>query len=227
MTQPIQLRNPSVTQLYVIHARAKERYGFSTEETVGKRISVIYAPEERDWLPHRVLERVQRQGRFHTTGRRVTRDGKSLTVDSHLTLLKDDAGEPTGVLCMCNDITEKLGLKAQLLTAVEDEQQRLGHDLHDLLGSQLTGMAILTSVWAQEVGAGKRTVTRKELDHLAVMIQETVTQARGIARGLAAGRVEEFGLRGATLDSASSTIRRRDFKSGREFCESGNRRCVR
>lgn len=181
------------------NSMAEHLYGYRAEEAIGQHVSLIFVPEERDWLPNRIFEMVKERGTYHSTGRRLTADGRVLTVDAHMTLLTNDAGEPDGILTMCNDITEQLSLREQLLTAVEDEQQRLGHDLHDLLGSHLTGLAIMAGMWAQEVEAGQRTVTADALQHLATMIKDGVKQAQGIARGLAEGRVEEYGLREALI----------------------------
>ncbi len=46
-------------------------------------------------------------------------------------------------LAVLNDVTERKVLERQILEVSNREQQRIGNDLHDGLGQELTGVALM------------------------------------------------------------------------------------
>jgi PAS domain S-box-containing protein len=52
-------------------------------------------------------------------------------------------GHVVSVLGVCADITERKVLQAELLTIAEREQRRIGQDLHDDVGQELTGVGLM------------------------------------------------------------------------------------
>ena len=117
--------------------------------------------------------------RFETLFRR--KDGTTFEVEvlaDGFTL--DD--EPYA-FCSARDITEQRWLEREVLEATDREQRRLGHDLHDGLGQELTGISILATAAA----AAERRAARPGAESIAQIADLTgraISTCRAIARGL-------------------------------------------
>jgi signal transduction histidine kinase/CheY-like chemotaxis protein len=97
------------------------------------------------------------------------------------------------------DVTERRWLEQQLLTISDAEQQRIGADLHDGLGQQLTGMACLTAALRDRL----KKSAPDEVEHadlIARLASESVSQTRALARGLCPVQLEQGSLAGALED---------------------------
>jgi two-component system CheB/CheR fusion protein len=119
------------------------------------------------------------------TGQRVT-----LEISTRLI---EQGGRLVEVEGIARDITERKRLEREILEISNREQRRIGHDLHDGVCQQLAGIAFMTSNLAdelQEKGAGESVQAEK----ISGLLNEVVTQTRGVARGLFPVRLEEHGL---------------------------------
>lgn len=97
------------------------------------------------------------------------------------------------VLGIIRDITERRRLEKQVIEISEWEQQRIGQDLHDSLCQQLAGIAFLGKVLQQKM----RTKSLEEscdASEIVSLIDEAITQTKGLARGLYPVRLEADGL---------------------------------
>ena len=61
-----------------------------------------------------------------------------------------------GSLGIGRDITERRRLESELLEISDREQQRIGHDLHDGLGQQLTGLEMQSFSLMEDLAAHDR-----------------------------------------------------------------------
>jgi PAS domain S-box-containing protein len=82
------------------------------------------------------------------------------------------------------DVTEQRRLETGLLEATSREQHRLGMDLHDGLGQQLTGLSLMLSALSRSVGRQPLAETQASLADLARHAGECVAMTRSIAHGL-------------------------------------------
>lgn len=87
-------------------------------------------------------------------------------------------------------------LERQIMDISERERERIGHELHDGLGQQLTGIAFLSKVLAQKLVA-KSLAEAKEASQIVTMINQAISETRQLARGLQPVEVEENGLMSA------------------------------
>jgi PAS domain S-box-containing protein len=53
-------------------------------------------------------------------------------------------GQVVSVLCLASDISDRRQLQAQILSIAEREQRRIGQDLHDDVGQELTGLGLMS-----------------------------------------------------------------------------------
>ena len=99
-------------------------------------------------------------------------------------------------------------LEKRILDISEEEQLRIGHDLHDGLGQDLTGVAFLSKVLSQRL-ATKSLPEANEARQINELVNESIGRTRDIARGLSPVSMEGAGLGAALRELAD--------KSGRLF----------
>jgi PAS domain S-box-containing protein len=87
------------------------------------------------------------------------------------------------VLGVAEDITERKRLERALCEATHREHQRLGQEIHDGLGQELTGLAYLASSLATEA-AREGSPLADNLSRLADVARHTIETCRSIARGV-------------------------------------------
>ena len=105
---------------------------------------------------------------------------------------------------LTEEITMRERLQQELLQISEREQKRVGHDIHDSLCQHLTGTALAAEVLTE----GLKAEHSGELDNatrVVSLVEEAITLARNLARGLNAVEVSNNGLLGALTEFASST----------------------
>lgn len=115
-----------------------------------------------------------------------------------------DAEQRTGATFFGRDVTERRWLERNLLNASDAEQQRLGTDLHDGLGQQLTGLAFMAAALRDRL----KTSCPAEVDpadSLAKLAREATVQSRALARGLHPVQLEKHGLLAALDELATQS----------------------
>jgi PAS domain S-box-containing protein len=87
-------------------------------------------------------------------------------------------------------------LEREVLEISEREQRRIGRELHDSLGQQLTGIAIMSKVLEQNLQ--RQSVTEAvDAKEIAQLINQAVEETRQLARGLHPIGLDESGLAAA------------------------------
>jgi PAS domain S-box-containing protein len=86
-------------------------------------------------------------------------------------------------VAVVHDVSSRKELEAALLDAIGHEQRRLGRDLHDGLGQDLTGMTLLVAALSRDArNANLPNVA--ELEKLGRIAKHSIETCRSIARGL-------------------------------------------
>ncbi len=98
-------------------------------------------------------------------------------------------------------------LEKELLAVSEREQQRIGHDLHDSLCQHLTGTALAGQVLGGKLAAQARPEAA-DAHRIVALVEEGITLARNLARGLAPVELEAEGLAVALREFAKNTAER-------------------
>lgn len=105
------------------------------------------------------------------------------------------AGNPQigGIVVTISDITEKRALEREVIAASTQERVRLAADIHDGLGQELTGIALLLKGIATALpddGANRRT----DLEGVVAHVSQAIASARDLARGLSPLKVVQGSL---------------------------------
>ena len=88
---------------------------------------------------------------------------------------------------------ERRDLEKRILEISEREQARIGQDLHDGLCQHLVGTAFTANLLRQALGQ-RGIPEAAEASKIARLLDESITQARQLARGLYPVRIEDLGL---------------------------------
>jgi PAS domain S-box-containing protein len=82
--------------------------GYTSQEVVGRHLSLFYTPEDRQaGRPQALLDQALQQGRVEDEGWRVRKDGRRFWADVVITALRDSSGRPLGFAKVTRDLTER------------------------------------------------------------------------------------------------------------------------
>jgi PAS domain S-box-containing protein len=199
----IRLANPAVGRLF----------GLASAALVGSSVA-------RLGVAHEMLERAVRtaadDGAGAATGSREwlarRADGSSFLVEGVFSAV-EFAGERM-IIGVLQDVTDRRQLERAIIETSSFEQQRLASDLHDGLGQELTGIALLLRSAVARMGEDPATAASL-LREAAGLVDEAVQNARALAHGLAPAALELGGLPGALFDLARRV--RRSFGIRAQF----------
>jgi len=180
--------------------------GISPEELIGRHFSAFILPEDLSRLTDVFsASLVSEQQLFAGVHRVVTKLGEIRWVHSRGRLTLHD-GQVTGMRGMTSDITNQRRLEQEILNISEEEQRRIGRDLHDGLGQDLTGIGFATR--ALERRLRSRAVDDwSEASRIAELVNEAIDKTRALARGLNPVEIGENGLPVALKGLADATTR--------------------
>jgi signal transduction histidine kinase len=84
---------------------------------------------------------------------------------------------------LLQQIEQRKRLEKEILNISEQEQCRIGRELHDSIGQQFTGIAFMTKVLEQKL-SGKLPDEATEATEIKKLVNEAMDQTRGLAKGL-------------------------------------------
>jgi two-component system, NarL family, sensor histidine kinase UhpB len=116
--------------------------------------------------------------------------------------LRNPDGAITGVVCTERDNTVRKELEQEILDISNREQRRLGSDLHDGLGQELTGLSLMMKGLEVQMER-EQSVYLPQVAKLSELIAHTIQNTRSLARGLAPVNLERGGIKAALKQLAT------------------------
>ncbi|MBP7738832.1 MAG: PAS domain S-box protein [Spirochaetes bacterium] len=113
-------------------------------------------------------------------------------------------GNVIGMIENFTNITEMRNLQNGIMRIAEIERQRIGQDLHDGLGQNLTAVTFLIEA-LKEKTAERFKVGIPDIENIETMIRDAIVQTRSLSRMLSPVEMEKNGLRSALDEMAAST----------------------
>ena len=98
-------------------------------------------------------------------------------------------------LAVINDVTERKRLERGIIEIANREQQRIGSDLHDGLGQELTGIALMLRGVAAQLNKEK-SGARLDVEDVIGLVNNAIESTRALARGLSPVSAQRGGLDG-------------------------------
>jgi len=92
------------------------------------------------------------------------------------------------------DVSDRKALEREIIDASTLEQERIGRDMHDGIGQQLTAMSMLAGSIARRLTTAGQREEGKQVKGLMDHLQETLVQTRALARGLSPVASDQEGL---------------------------------
>jgi PAS domain S-box-containing protein len=86
-------------------------------------------------------------------------------------------------LAVLNDVTERKQLEREIIEIANREQQRIGSDLHDGLGQELTGIALMLKGVATQLRK-ESSAARHDVEEVIGLVNNAIESTRTLARGL-------------------------------------------
>ena len=190
--------------------RAAERvFGYTREEMLGRNVSMLmpspYAEKHNSYLRNYITtgeKKIIGIGR-EAIGRR--KDGSVFPIDLSVGEVQMPDGRRvfTGII---RDLSERKELEEKILRISEEEQHRIGQDIHDDLCQQLAAISCLAKVAHQKLKA-RGAAEADDCAEIVRMITNANTRAREMSRGLMPVVLDSAGLMDALDELASSTER--------------------
>jgi signal transduction histidine kinase len=104
-----------------------------------------------------------------------------------------DAAQGAGATFFGRDVSARRWLERRLLTVSDDEQQRIGADLHDGLGQQLTGLSCMAAALRDRL-KNTSPADAGQAGTIAELANDAIAHSRALARGLCPVQLENAGL---------------------------------
>jgi PAS domain S-box-containing protein len=174
--------------------------GMSIEEIIGNEIEVLLPEAARDSVVDK-LRQILDTGETATYVFQSTEDDEVRYFENRAVLVRDD-GIATGVSISTRDITERKRLEQEILDVSGRERQSIGRDLHDGLGQELTGVALMLRGLASRVQQ-RCPEAVDSVNEIVGLVNQSIENARSLARGLLPVRTETGGLAFALRELAS------------------------
>ncbi len=170
-------------------------YGLTSEEAVGRPLHEVLGidPAHTAAVTARLLE----TGEWRRPVDLIARDGRRVIIDSHLSLVRDEAGQPKSVLAINTDITAQVAVEERLrqaerLEAIGQFTGGVAHDFNNLLTVILGNAEII----------GDALHEQEDLHALVMMIKRAAQRGATLTRRiLAFARRQELEPRSVDIPS--------------------------
>jgi PAS domain S-box-containing protein len=185
------------------NAGAENILGYSYDEVAGQNISMLTPSSYPNELPGKI-EQLKGGGIIeHYESLRQTKNGNLIQMSILPSAIKDSKGNITGISFIARDITEKKELEKEVMEISERERERIGQDLHDSLGQQLTGILLNLSFVEKELKNENPALDLGRLSETSELIKTSISQTRNLAKTLVPLKLQTEGLPYALSDLAN------------------------
>lgn len=202
--------------------------GYDRDEIVGRSGSVVFNHTDRASGAFKTeLATAKRKGESIFERSNLRKDGTEIRVHDTVTSIRTSAGlllgfakvtrrtdlpagssvDPDGtelanaLASLQLEVEHRRRLEAQLLTAVEEERERLGRDLHDDLSQRLAAIALMIESLRKEIKRDSG-ANEKKASHIGRLLADTIAVARNLSRGLHPITLTTQGLPTALIELA-------------------------
>jgi two-component system CheB/CheR fusion protein len=192
---------------------ATERiFGYGPNELVGQNVSILmptpYCHEHGQYLTRYLATR---EAKIIGIGREVMgmrKDGSIFPIDLAVSEV-GQLGLFTGII---RDISDRKNLQSDILSIADDEQHRIGQDLHDSVQQELAGVGMLAQTLLSNMNRDASSIpasVAEPLKELVCKILAGLTRAhqeiRDISKGLVSTRLDSTGFMDSLRELAART----------------------
>jgi len=175
---------------------AETVFGYACDEAIGQNVSMLmpspYRAQHDAYLArykNTGEPKIMDQAR-QLPGRR--KNGEIIPLEIRITQI-DHLGAFVGII---RDLSEEKKLERQIAEVSTREQERIGQEIHDSLGQQLTGLSMIATSVKNNL-AHLDLPQAEQMDELILQLQHAIKDARALSRGLAPVPLSPEGLQDA------------------------------
>ena len=163
---------------------AEELYGWSADEIVGQKASPLMYKDSEAFLE--ATRAVLSAGSWTGELEQIAKDGTPVTVQARWTLLRNAEGQPSAVLAINTDITQRRKLEQQFLRAQRLESigtlaGGIAHDLNNVLAPILLSIGLFRTDETDEAKLELLEIIEASARRGALMVNQVLTFARGVS----------------------------------------------
>ena len=177
--------------------------GLTIEQIVGAEISAVL-PEPARAVVAEKLRSVFGSGEAATYEFEYQEDGVMQYFENTAVPVRDDA-IGTGISISVRNITDRKRLEQEILEVTSRERQAIGRDLHDGLGQELTGVALMLRGLATRIQHSSPGMIGY-INEIVGLVNQSIDSVRSLARGLLPVHADNGGLSSA-LRTLAARIR--------------------
>ncbi len=181
-------------RIRMVNPAFERMFGFAAGTAVDTSIDDLLAPSagiHREKLDQQLLGSMAEPHTVPVEFKCRRRDGSTFDAAFVATLTHVD--DATHRLAVITDVTERRQLEREILEIAGREQLRIGSDLHDGLGQDLTGVALMLRSVAAQLRKENST-TRADVEDIIGLVNGAIESTRAMARGLAPVGADRGGL---------------------------------
>ncbi|MFZ4776249.1 MAG: PAS domain-containing sensor histidine kinase, partial [Terrimicrobiaceae bacterium] len=194
-------------------------WGYRPEELIGRRhFYDLHPPEVREQIKAKAFDVFKKQQPFVNFPNQLTKgDGRKIWVLTNGVPFLNGAGQLAGYSGTDMDITElkqteealraeilrRKELEQEVMAIAESEQRRIGHDLHDGICQELSGIQYVAELVAKRLP--EELPEKKLLAKTAADIRKVILHTRHLSHSLAPVALEKGDLSTALAELATNT----------------------
>lgn len=166
------------------------RSGYSRHELLATPIVALDAMQSPEEMQARIRrERCYGVDLFETRHR--AKSGEVWPVEIHSSYWPAAGGR---FFVFVHDITERKILERQIIKVSTAEQERIGREIHDGIGQQLTAVGMLANSLERKLAQTMRSQEAKTAGDLVTYLQQVVGETKALAKGLSPIQIGPDGL---------------------------------
>ena len=162
---------------------AEQIYGWTRQETMGRNIVEFLYADSKKFKEFNEL--ILRQGEWSGELQHFTRDKREISVESRMTLIRDNEGLPKSVLAINTDITDRKSIEAQLMRAQRMESigtlaGGIAHDLNNILSPIILSIGVLKAISDQPQAGRMLEIIETSAKRGSDIVRQVLSFARGV-----------------------------------------------
>ena len=159
-------------------------YGYTAEEAKGRNSEELFYKNSPPKIPEMEKE-LREKGEWYGEINQLKRDNTPIIVDCSKTLVRDEDGNPTSILTINTDVTERKKLEAQILRVQRVEgigtlASGIAHDLNNLLAPISLSSEMLLNDARDNISKKRLSIIMSSVDRASSVVNQLLTFARGI-----------------------------------------------
>lgn len=166
--------------------------GMSIDDIVGQNVAVLLPESVRAYVIGKLRQVLTTSETMTYEFESRSNEGDIQYFENRAVLVRDN-GIGTGISIAVRNIIERKRLEQEILDVSSRERQTIGRDLHDGLGQELTGVALMLRGLAKRIQKQCPDAV-DQVNEIVLLVNESIETARSLARGLLPGNKDGGGL---------------------------------